>query len=365
MLGLEIKVGVSVSLSGKFHLHGRQALNGILLWQRHANGAGGISLADTRRPIRVLWYDDASRASRVQENVLRLLGDDQVDILLGPYSSSLTMAAADAAAGSKKLVWDYGGTSDGIFDRGWRHVMGVASPASDYLRGLPQWLSKECPELRRILILYAARGSFASQVARGILESGQDTGHSVDLLPLRLDSAFNEPNRSFCELFEREPEAVVLAANFEDELRALATRPRWPKTVRTVAAVAAGITEFRTRLGPLAEGVIGPSQWEPGVNLPSILGPHSEQFVDQFEKQFGIAPDYVAAGSFASGLILAECIHRADSLEDEKLRRVASSLDCNTFYGRFRIDSESGRQIGHQILLVRWHNDRKEVLSYG
>jgi hypothetical protein len=37
-------------------------------------------------------------------------------------------------------------------------------------------------------------------------------------------------------------------------------------------------------------------------------------------------------------------------------------LDCNTFYGRFRIDAQSGKQVGHRILLIRWREGRKVVL---
>jgi len=73
-------------------------------------------------------------------------------------------------------------------------------------------------------------------------------------------------------------------------------------------------------------------------------------------------PDYIAAGSFATGLVLTECIRRASSLDDEKLRNTASHVDCNTFYGRFRIDPRSGMQTGHRTLLIRWQGGKKIVL---
>jgi branched-chain amino acid transport system substrate-binding protein len=361
--GQEIKLGVSVSVSGKFQLLGQQALDGIRLWQSYANGRGGILLGGRQRAIRLVWYDDGSRADRVLKNVLRLIRNDQVDVLLGPYSSALTIAAAEAAEDSGKVLWNYGGTSDAIFSRGWKHVIGIASPASDYLRALPRWLAREHSELRRISILYQGKGSFAWQVARGILESARDTGHSVDLVPFH--TPFNESHRRFPKLFEFDPQVVVLAASFEDELLVLRTRPRWPGTVRAVAAVAAGTTLFGTRLGAMADQVLGPSQWEPGVSSPNILGPTSEWLVDQFQKQFGAGPDYVAAGSFATGVILTECIRRADSLDNQKLRRIASTLDCHTLYGRFRIDAANGRQMGHQVLLIRWQNGQKILLHSG
>src|SRR6266487_5139171 len=92
----EIRVGLSASVSGKFQLQGQQALNGVLLGQSYANDQGGISInGEIPRAVRLIWYDDASRVSRTRKNVLRLIRDDNVDILLGPYSSILTTAAGE------------------------------------------------------------------------------------------------------------------------------------------------------------------------------------------------------------------------------------------------------------------------------
>src|SRR5207247_10438615 len=87
---------------------------------------------------------------------------------------------------------------------------------------------------------------------------------------------------------------------------------------------------FSADLPQIADGVLGPSQWEPGVTFPNVTGPASDWFLDSFHRQFGHAPDYIAAGSFATGLVLTECIRQAASLDDEKLRTTASDLDCNT-----------------------------------
>jgi len=98
------------------------------------------------------------------------------------------------------------------------------------------------------------------------------------------------------------------------------------------------------------------------VTFPNVAGPASDWFLDSFHRQFGHAPDYIAAGSFATGLVLTECIRQAASLDDEKLRTTASDLDCNTLYGRFRIDSRTGIQTGHRVLLIRWQGGHKVVL---
>jgi branched-chain amino acid transport system substrate-binding protein len=363
MSDLEIKVGLSISLSGGFRFQGEQTLQGSLLWQSYVNTQGGIAVGNgDKRPVRLIWYDDRSQIRSARKNVLRLLREDLIDILLGPYSSSLTMAVAEIAEEHKKALWNHGGSSDEIFRHGRRYLVGIASPASDYLRALPHWLAEESPALSRICILYSSKGTFGWQVARGILESAAATGRqSVELVPidLALDS-----HDILDMLFEIDPHVVVMAGSFQGELAIMRTRHRWPGTVREVAAVAAGISAFSTEMAQIADRVIGPSQWEPGVTFPNPVGPPTDWFLGNFRTQFGQTPDYIAAGSFASGLVLAECIRLAGSLDDEQLRNAASDIDCNTFYGRFRIDSRTGIQTGHRILLVRWQGGHRVLLPW-
>jgi branched-chain amino acid transport system substrate-binding protein len=358
----EVAVGLSISLTGKFRPLGQQALQGIRLWQSYINAQGGIAVRNwEKRSVRLVWYDDRSQISFARKNVFQLLRADQIDILLGPYSSSLTMAVGEIAEEHKKVVWNYGGSSDDIFSHGRRYLVGIASPASDYLRALPHWLAEEHPALRRICVLYSSRGTFGWQVARGILESVLVVaGQSVELVPI--NSSLENYDTILRTLFDIDPEVVVLAVTFPDELGIMRTRQQWPSTVRVVAAVAAGIGDFSAELAQMADGVLGPSQWEPGVTFPNVRGPASDWFLDSFQKQFGRPPDYIAAGSFATGLVLTECIRQAASLDDEKLRSTASDLDCNTFYGRFRIDSRTGIQTGHRVLLIRWQGGHKVVL---
>ena len=56
---------------------------------------------------------------------------------------------------------------------------------------------------------------------------------------------------------------------------------------------------------------------------------------------------------------------RAGSLQDNNLLATAAELDGYTFYGRFRLDSASRRQVGHRILLIQWVRDHKVLLPTG
>jgi len=84
----EVAVGLSISLTGRFFLQGQEALQGIRLWQSYINAQGGIAVRDgEKRTVRLIWYDDYSQVSAARTNVLRLLREEKIDILFGPYQS--------------------------------------------------------------------------------------------------------------------------------------------------------------------------------------------------------------------------------------------------------------------------------------
>lgn len=214
----EVAVGLSISLTGRFLLTGRQALQGIRLWQWYVDAQGGIAVGNgEQKSVRLIWYDDRSQIGIARKNVLKLLREDKIDILLGPYSSSLTMAVTEIAEEYKKVLWNHGGSSDEIFRRGSRYLVGIASPASEYLRVLPHWLAEKHPELTRICVLYAGRGTFGWQVARGILEGALTVArHAVHLVPVNVPS--DDHDTILGVLLGIAPEVVVLAGSFQGEV---------------------------------------------------------------------------------------------------------------------------------------------------
>jgi len=304
--------------------------------------------------------DDASSPSRARENAARLLTAERVDLLLGPYGSGSTRAVARVAEEHGKILWNHGGASDAVTEAGSVCVVSALSPASDYLRGLPR-LARHRTEARRVVVLYAECGTFASSVRRGVVEGARAAGFD-SVRALGFDSPLHDAKALLDAALADNPSLLVVAGRFEDDVAIIQER-RMLETVRTIACVAAGADAFQRELGVRAEGVIGPSQWEPDLYERPSIGPPSAWFVSEFRRVFQRDPGYVAAQAYAMGLIVGECIRRADSLEDRELLAAARGLDTTTLYGRFRLDPGTLRQVGHDILLVEWRNGRKRPLE--
>jgi branched-chain amino acid transport system substrate-binding protein len=131
-----------------------------------------------------------------------------------------------------------------------------------------------------------------------------------------------------------------------------------------LACVAAGVARFRDELGELAEGVVGPSQWEIDVKTRAERGPSAQEFARRMRTEAGVeSPDYVGAQVYAAGLLAAAALEAASALDQARVRAAFSGLRLATMFGDFAIDPATGRQVGHRMSLVQWHGGRKVIIE--
>jgi hypothetical protein len=76
----------------------------------------------------------------------------------------------------------------------------------------------------------------------------------------------------------------------------------------------------------------------------------------------GTACDYPAAQIYAAGVLTGAALTAVGALEQERLRDAFADLRSSTFYGEFAIDRVTGRQFGHKVLLVQWHQGEKIII---
>ena len=127
-------------------------------------------------------------------------------------------------------------------------------------------------------------------------------------------------------------------------------------------AVAAGIQGFQEDLGVHAERFVGPSQWEPEVAYTPDFGPTAGEVIASLRRDGHRHVDYPLAQAYAAGVVVQRCLEEAGSADSQALREAASELEFSTFYGRFKIDRETGRQTGRELLLVQWQRGQKVIV---
>ena len=152
-----VRIGAALSETGKFAVEGRDSRQGYDTWVRWVNEVyGGIRIGDRR-------YDE-SDADTAANLVQKLIDEDGVDFLLGPYSSGLTTGASAIAEANNVLMVEGNGTSDTMFERGFRNLFLVATIASDYTKSAIEAVAAR--GARTTVIAYEDT-SFPTAVANG------------------------------------------------------------------------------------------------------------------------------------------------------------------------------------------------------
>ena len=343
-----------VSLSGQFQAQGRQALAGLQAWARDVN-------YNSNESFRIVHYDDASDRSTVRHVTRRLIVDDQVDILIGPYSSVLTSAAAEVAEGQGKLLWNQGGASDEVYSRGYRWIVGVLTPASRYLTGLLPMVREADLTARTIALVRASTGEFSQAVCSGVTEAADGQGFDVVIT-----TEFLASSKDFTllvdELKTAHPDVIVVVGRVRNDLSIARLLVESGLGAKAVVAVAAGIQQFQDDLGTLADGFVGPSQWEPVACFHPDSGPSAEQVVASLKNDVLQQIDYPMAQAYAAGVVVERCLTEATGSDSFALRKAAEGLKFSTFYGNFEIDGQTGKQVGRETLLVQWQQGRKFIV---
>ena len=342
-----VVVGAPLSLTGRYGFLGRLAAAGLRQVVQGARRLSGIRMGEDRLAPELHVVDDGG----TREGVRRALQEvAEADLLVGPYGSDLVDEAARWAAGRGRVLWNHGGSADEV--ERLPGVVSVPSPASRYLGAVLEALADSLPGAR--VLVATRRGLFGRSAALGARDAADRLGMTIvgTVAPGEVPEA-------------SDADVVLAAGAFADDVelvRRLRARPA------AVAAVAAGISLFGPALGPGAEGVLGPSQWEEGARFSVDVGPRQADGVRALRAE--VVPtlrpgpggvDYPATQAYAAGLVAMRCAEEAGTTEDQALLETARGLRCTTFFGRFGLGGD-GRQEDHEILVVQWQQGVKRIV---
>ena len=92
--GDTITLGAAVSLTGKYATNGEHTQRGYDLAVQVINDKGGVNINGKKYKLAVKYYDDESDANKAATLAQRLIEQDGIQYMLGPYGSGITIAVA-------------------------------------------------------------------------------------------------------------------------------------------------------------------------------------------------------------------------------------------------------------------------------
>src|SRR4029077_5571524 len=177
-----IRIGASLSTTGNYSAQGGYQREGYLLCQKHLNTQGGVF----GRPIEFVIYDDGSDEKTVVRLYEKLITEDKVDAVLGPYGSQLTEVAADVNEKHRKLMIAPTAGSTSIYEKGRRYIVMMLSPVESQPEGLLDLAARN--GLKRVAVI-RLDGIVTNAWRRGAVELAKKGGWGL----LFLESSPNSP----------------------------------------------------------------------------------------------------------------------------------------------------------------------------
>jgi len=344
-----IKIGASMSVTGTYAKPGSYQKEGYDVCIDELNGKGGL----LGRKVELVIYDDQSQPATAVKLYEKLITEDKVDAVMGPYSSAVSEAVANVTEKYKKVMVAPLAATTSIFKKGRKYIFMVITPAENYLDGLIDMAAKR--GLKTVAIINEDT-LFPKASAAGTAEAAKKRGMQVVL-----QEAYPKGNTDFSALLVKIKAAnpdVIAAGTYFDDAVAITRQMKELNVNPKMFGVTVGgdIPEFYTLLKQNAEYVYGSTQWDEVLPYPG-----QKEFLSAYQKKFKHEPSYHAAAGYAGCLLYAEGVKRAKSLDADLVRAELLKLKIRTAFGDYAVDQD-GFQTAHKMVMIQWQDGKRVVV---
>ena len=255
-----ITFGLTIPITGERAAEGAYSRDGYLYYVNAINRAGGIVVGGKRYRVTLHYYDDQSKAALVAKLYRKLIVDDKVNFLIGPYSSVLTAAAAPVAEQYRIPMVAPHGSARSIYVSGFKYVFGIVSPAENYLRGIIALVLAQHPRPSTIALL-GEYEPFSREAITGAAEYAASRGMRV------VDELYYFPqptdvSTQLMTIKRAHPDVLLAAGHLQDAI--LIARQARDLCVSPKAmgfSVGPSLPAFPATLQSEADYIFGATQW--------------------------------------------------------------------------------------------------------
>jgi len=344
-----IRIGASISNTGTYAKIGRYMQEAYLLWERQVNERGGI----LGRPVKIVIYDDKSDPGTAVKLYEKLVTEDKVELLLGPYSSPISMAVSVIADKHKQPMVLPVAASTAIFTRGFKYIFMILAPGESYMEGVVDIAASRGA---RTAAVVSEDTAFPKSVAVGAAQVAEQRG-----LRVVFRDSYAKGTTDFSAMITKIKAAnpdIFIAGSYFDDAVAITRQMRELDFNPKVIAFSAGsdLPEFYQQLGKNAEYVYSPTPWEAEMPFPG-----SKEFVEAYRKMWNRDPIYQSAAAYGGVLIFEKAIQQVGRLDRERIREALLKLEDTNLFGLYKVD-ERGLQIGRKMAILQWRDGKKVLV---
>ncbi|MFQ3355371.1 MAG: branched-chain amino acid transport system substrate-binding protein [Paracoccaceae bacterium] len=351
-----IVLGSAISLSGKYSTNGLHTQRGYDFAVERINSTGGVNVGGKNYQLEIKYYDDESTPARAAQLVERLIQQDGVQFMLGPYGSGLTKAVAPVSEKFGVPMVEAEGASRSLFTQGYKYLFAVLSTSEQYLAPAIELAAAKAkaagkdPSSVRVAMAFE-NDPFSLDVREGVLTAAKKYGMKI-VIDDKLPADLSDMSTTLTKAKALKPDVLLVSGHS----KGAATAGRQIGEMRIQADIVA-ITHCEAakvdeKFPSAADGMLCPTQWVEGSAEKDDIFGNAAKWNDDFKvayPSYKTVP-YQTAQASAAVLVYKVAFEAAGSLDQVKVRDALSAIDIETFYGNIKF-SEAGNNIAKPMFM--------------
>jgi branched-chain amino acid transport system substrate-binding protein len=348
-----LKVGALLPLSGAMAAGGKDWQNAYELWKEKANARGGLNVGGQRYTVEVVYYDYASNTDTAVKIADKLVVQDGIKFVFGPYGSMAVAAVAPVLEKYGAVHLTMAATRT-IFEKGYKYSFSLFGSTEKFSECVFELLSSLRPKPRTIALLarndalpLAYLNSFSSlakQYGLELVQAEKFPADSTDFMtPLTITKAKSPEVFGF---FAYRNEGILMvqqAAQIGFTPKFITGQVDWDSK------------SFFDAVGEQAMGLTTFVPWSssfPASFKDDFFG-SPRDYAKAYRDKYGYDPGYSSAGASAWGVVLSKCIERAGSLDPNKVRDNIANFRETIFYGPIKFDPQGQLDRGSYVIQIQ------------
>lgn len=365
-----ITLGSAISLTGKYSTNGVHTKNGYEFAIKKIAENGGVKVGDKCYNFKVIYYDDESKGDRGATLAERLINQDKVQYMLGPYSSGLTKAIAPVTEKYKIPMVEAEGASRSLFNKGYKYLFAVLSTSEQYLASAIK-LAAEVAEKNGkkpsdVKVAVAVENDpFSLDIRAGVLEDAAKYKMKI-VVDEKLPRDLSDMSAILTKVKLVKPDVLIVSGHSKGA--ATAVRQIGEKRIDTpmIAVTHCEAADVTGKFGKTAEGILCSTQWAETLAYKDPIFGTAANYEKEFKATYPEYADkkvpYQTAQATAAVYVFKDAFERAGTLDKDKLRDAISATDLATFYGQIKF-SENGNNIAKPMVLRQIQDGQYNVVA--
>ncbi|MBX2855831.1 MAG: amino acid ABC transporter substrate-binding protein [Rhodobacteraceae bacterium] len=365
-----ITLGAAISLTGKYSTNGYHTQNGYEFAIQKIKDNGGVTVGDKCYNFEVIYYDDESKGDRGATLAERLINQDKVQYMLGPYSSGLTKAIAPVTEKYQIPMIEAEGASRSLFNKGYKYLFAVLSTSEQYLASAvtlaAEMAEKEGKKPSDIKVAIAVENDpFSLDIRAGVNEDAEKYGMQV-VIDEKLPRDLADMSAILTKVKLLKPDVLIVSGHSKGAATAVRQIGEQKIDVPMIALTHCEAADVTGNFGDSANDILCSTQWAETLSYEDPIFGSAANYETEFKAAYTDyaekAVPYQVAQASAAVYVFKDAFERAGTLDKDALRDAISETDLMTFYGGIKF-SEAGNNIAKPMVLRQIQDGSYNVVA--